>query len=270
MAKEKGFWYRAGSGFLLGLAMVVPGVSGGVLAMALGLYEPIVGAIARPLENWRGHLRFFLPLGLGAGACVLFLSRALQFLITRYPLPTVYFFFGLVLAGLPSVFRLANAQGFGLSHGLSLIAGTCLLLVVSGLPAASGQLWESLGLFAYVLKGAIVGAALVVPGLSVSMLLLALGLYEELLGAVARLDLAILLPAALGFVPGLVLLSKAMNWFFERRFGQIYYAILGLMLGSLGAAFPGFPRWGWEWVLCLALFAGGVWIGSFFNRENES
>ena len=96
----------------------------------------------------------------------------------------------------------------------------------------------------------IVGASMVVPGLSVSMLLLALGIYEELLGAVAQLDLAILLPAALGFVPGLVLVSKAMNWLFERKYGQIYYAILGLMLGSLAAQlFPAFPA--------------GVWSGCF-------
>ena len=268
MSKERGYWYNVGSGFLLGLAMIVPGVSGGVLAMVLGLYEPIVAAIAKPLENWRRHLKLFIPLGLGAAACVLLLSRVLQFLFARYPLPTVYFFFGLVLAGLPSVFRLANAQGFGVSHGLSLLLGFALLLVVSGLPAAEGPRWAQLGLFGQAIKGGIVGASMVVPGLSVSMLLLALGIYEELLGAVAQLDLAILLPAALGFVPGLVLVSKAMNWLFERKYGQIYYAILGLMLGSLAAAFPGFPRWGLEWMLCLLLFACGVWIGSLFSRSN--
>jgi len=269
VGKEKGFWYRLGSGFLLGLAMVVPGVSGGVLAMALGLYEPIVAAIAKPLENWREHLKLFVPLAVGAGACVLLTSRALQFFFTRYHLPTVYFFFGLVLAGLPAVLRLANAQGFGLSHALSLVGGMALLLVVGGLPAASGPRWASLGLLAYAVKGGLVGAALVIPGLSVSMLLLALGIYEELLGAVAQLNLGILLPAALGFVPGLILASKGMNFLFERRCGQIYYAILGLMLGSLGAAFPGFPRWGLEWALCLVLFACGVWIASLFNRHNK-
>ena len=73
---------------------------------------------------------------------------------------------------------------------------------------AGGPRWAQLGLFGQAIKGGIVGASMVVPGLSVSMLLLALGIYEELLGAVAQLDLAILLPAALGFVPGLVLVSK--------------------------------------------------------------
>jgi len=65
--REQGFWFRLGSGFVLGLAMVVPGVSGGVLAMALGIYEPMVAAIARPLKNWRQHLRFFCAFGPRSG-----------------------------------------------------------------------------------------------------------------------------------------------------------------------------------------------------------
>lgn len=266
--REQGFWFRLGSGFVLGLAMVVPGVSGGVLAMALGIYEPMVAAIARPLKNWRQHLRFFVPLALGAGACVLLLSRVLQFFIEAYHVPTVYFFFGLVLAGLPPIVRQANAQGFGLSHGMSLAFGAALLLVVRALPQASGPTWANLGLWGTALKGSIVGGALVIPGLSVSMLLLALGIYEELLAAVAQIDLAVLLPAAIGFVPGLWIVSKAMNWLFERRIGQVYHAILGLMLGSLAAAFPGFPRWGWERLFCILLFACGLWIASFFNRRS--
>lgn len=236
--------------------------------MALGLYEPIVAAIAKPWENWRRHLELFIPLGLGAAACVLLLSKLLHFLFARYPIPTLYFFFGLVLAGVPSVFRSANEQGFSWSHGLSFAAGLALLLLVGRLPVPGGTQVVFPGVWGYVLKGGIVGAALVVPGLSVSMLLLALGFYEEMLGAVAQLNWAILLPAALGFVPGLILLSKGMNLLFEGGYGQIYYAILGLMLGSLAAAFPGLPRFGLEWLFCLVLFACGVWIASLFNRRN--
>lgn len=268
MAEQRGFWYCLGSGFVLGLAMIVPGVSGGVLAMALGLYEPMVAAIAKPWENWRGHLKFFLPLGLGAGVCVLLFSRILEFFFAHYPRPTLYFFIGLVLAGLPAVYRAANAQGFGFSHGLSFAAAVLLPLAVSWLPAAEGSAWARLGLWGHVLKGGIVGAGLVIPGLSVSMLLLALGVYRELLGAVAQLDLGILLPAAVGFVPGLLLAAKGMNWLLGKGFGQVYYAILGLMIGSLAAAFPGFPRWGLEWLLCLVLFGAGALIASFFHRNN--
>ncbi|MDI9458940.1 DUF368 domain-containing protein [Candidatus Darwinibacter acetoxidans] len=267
MSKERGFWHLLGSGFILGLAMVIPGVSGGVLAMVLGLYEPIVGAIAKPFDNWRGHLRLLVPLGLGAGLCVLLLSRILQFLFAHYPVVTLYFFLGLVVAGLPSVFRLASAQGFGFSHALSCVLGAAVLLAVTRLPAAAQSSWENLGAMGFVFKGSIVGASLVVPGLSVSMLLLALGFYEELLGAVAHLDLKVLIPAGLGLVPGLVAASKVLHWLLARKISQVYSLILGLMLGSLGAAFPGLPRTGLEWLLCAVLFSGGVWIASLFIRE---
>lgn len=160
MAEQRGFWYCLGSGFVLGLAMIVPGVSGGVLAMALGLYEPMVAAIAKPWENWRGHLKFFLPLGLGAGVCVLLFSRILEFFFAHYPRPTLYFFIGLVLAGLPAVYRAANAQGFGFSHGLSFAAAVLLPLAVSWLPRRKGPLGRGWAFGDMCLRGASSGRGL--------------------------------------------------------------------------------------------------------------
>lgn len=270
MAKEQSFWYRLASGFVIGFGMVIPGVSGGVLAMVLGLYEPIIAAIANPFDNWRRNLKFLLPLGVGAGVCLLSLARLLEYLFAQYPLPTLYLFFGLVIASIPSMVTLANGQGFRLSYLVSLAAGLGLLLIITGLPQLLGAGGPQRASLLYpVLMGGILGAGLVVPGLSASFLLIAFGYYEELLGALVQLDLTILVPAGLGVVIAIVLASKAIHWLFRWKYGHVSYAIIGLMLGSLYAAFPGWPRTLLEFAVCLALFVAGVRIASLFLAKQK-
>lgn len=269
MAKES-FWYRLGSGFIIGLAIVIPGVSGGVLAMVLGLYESIISAMAKPLENLRENLKLLVPLGLGAGSCLLLLSRLLEFLFSQHPLPTLYFFFGLVIAGLPAVLRLANAKGFRLSYVISLGFGILALIVVTQLPnLVAGEVVPTTNFLASALKGALMGVGLVIPGMSASLLLIAFGFYEELLGAVTQLNFGILVPVAVGLIPTIVLVSKLINWLFCWKQGYVYYTIVGLMLGSLAVAFPGLPRTVGEFALCLGLFVAGMWIASLFQNEQK-
>ncbi|NMB00335.1 MAG: DUF368 domain-containing protein [Firmicutes bacterium] len=268
MARENGFWYRLGSGFVIGLAMVIPGVSGGILAMVLGLYEPIIAAIAKPLENLRENIRLLVPLGLGAASCLLLLSRVLEFLFSEHPLPTLYFFFGLVVAGLPTVVKIANVKGFRLSYLVSLALGISLIVFFTRLPAYFGQgVALTSNFFSSVLKGSLMGVGLVIPGLSASMLLIAFGFYEELLRAVAQFNLHILVPAGLGVIPAVFLASRLVNCLFNWKHGHVYYAILGLMFGSLAVAFPGLPRTALELLVCLGLFGSGMWVASVFSSE---
>lgn len=271
MAKESSFWYRLGSGFIVGLAIVIPGVSGGILAMVLGLYEPLIAAIAKPFHNLRDNIKLLVPLGLGAGSSLLLLSRILEFLFAQYPLPTLYFFFGLVIAGFPTVVHMANSKGFRLSYIISLLLGLIMILAVTGLPSYISQGGPTTSnFFSSLLKGSVLGVGLVIPGFSSSLLLIAFGFYEELLGAVAGLNLRILVPVAFGVIPAVVFASKLITWLFQWKHGQIYYAILGIMMGSFFVAFPGFPRTFLELILCSGLFGCGVWIASLFNREQLS
>lgn len=271
MTRESGFWYRLGSGFIVGLAIVIPGVSGGILAMALGLYEPLIAAIAKPLQNLRDNIKLLVPLGLGAGSSLLLLSRVLEFLFSQHPLPTLYFFFGLVIAGFPTVVHIANSKGFRLSYTISLLLGFAMILAVTGLPVYISHSAPSTSSFlSSLLKGSVLGVGLVIPGFSSSLLLIAFGFYEELLAAVAGLNLGILVPVILGVIPAVVFASKLITWLFQWKHSQIYYAILGIMLGSFFVAFPGLPRTFLEIILCCGLFGCGVWIASLFNRKQLS
>lgn len=266
--KGKGFIYRLGSGFLIGLGLVIPGVSGAVLAMVLGLYEPIIAAIAKPFTNWRDNLRLLVPLSIGMGCCLLFFSKLLEYLFVQYPLPTLYLFFGLVLGGLPTVVKMANRTGFRLSYVVSFSIGILFLMLITRLPGLIGC--KSGVSFSSTLQGALIGIGLVVPGLSASFLLMAFGVYEKLLSAVAVLNFSVLAPLVWGFIPSIILVSQGITWLFQRAYGYTAYAILGLLVGSLFVVFPGWPRTLFEALFCFGLFCGGIWLSSLFSYKTGS
>ncbi len=269
MIKRKGLTYRFASGFVIGLGLIIPGVSGAVLAMILGLYQPIIAAVAKPFTNWRENLKLLAPLALGAGVCLLLFSRVLEFLFAQYPLPTLYLFFGLVLGALPTMVALANTKGFRLSYIPSFCLGLALLFFITSLPSVVRAGGLAGGMLTNLLLGAVVGVGLVVPGLSASFLLMAFGSYEALLGAVNQLDFSILIPLGLGVVPTVILVSRGITWLFNQAHGHTSYLVLGLLGGSLFVAFPGWPRTFLELVVAFSLFLVGLWISTRFSRRSR-
>lgn len=271
MINGKDLTYKFGSGFVIGLGLIIPGVSGAVLAMILGVYQPIIAAVAKPFTNWRQNLELLAPLGVGAVVCLFLFSRLLEFLFAQYPLPTLYLFFGLVLGSLPTLVALANTGGFRLSYIPSLCLGLALLFFTTNLPSLlSGGGVAGGGLFTYLFLGALVGVGLIVPGLSASFLLMAFGFYEVLLRAVNQVDFAVLIPVALGLVPTLILVSRGITWLFRQAHGHTSYLILGLLVGSLLVAFPGWPRTALELVIAFPLFFVGLWISTQFSHRTHA
>ncbi len=255
------FFHKLGSGVILGLGVIIPGVSGAVLAMVLGLYQPLIQAASEPFSDWRGKLRLFVPLGFGILICLLVFSRLLEYLFSHYPRPTLYLFLGLVVGGLPGIVQNAHKRGFRLSYLTSLALGVAMILFVSNLPSIiTGLSFEQESLLSLIFQGLLLGAGLVIPGVSASFLLMAFGSYQYLLSALAQLHLAVLVPVGFGILPALILTSRFMNWLLHRVEGYTLYGILGLILGSIYQVFPGLPNSFGEIVLCFGLLAAGLWI----------
>lgn len=268
---DKTWINRIVSGFLIGLGLVIPGVSGGIIAMILGLYEPIIEVMAKPLTNWRKNVSLLGPLALGIGSCLLVFSRVLEYLFKYYPQPTLYFFFGLILGSFPVVIRLANKNGFRPRYILSLTVGLGMLLLIISIPKFGGlrNIFPK-NIIGAVLEGSIVAFGLVIPGLSVSFLLLAFGLYEKLISAVAHFQIGTLAPLLLGFIPSIILSSKVIHWLFRHKHGHTSYVILGILVGSLILAFPGWPNNLLDFLLGSYLFFLGLKISNYFNQRTTN
>lgn len=252
----------AGKGAVVGGTMLIPGVSGGTTAMILGIYDQLVRAVSGFRAHKRESLRLLFWFCLGACGGILLLARPLLGLLERFPLPTGCFFVGAVAGSVPAVYRKSQIQRFQWRVPVYVLLGMALVLLLNHLPvpaheSAAGGAGRFLLL---LLAGVLSAAALVLPGISVSYLLLLLGLYDGTMNAIARLDLAFLLPLAAGLMAGIFLFTKALNLLMTRYPRATYLIILGFMLASLPALFPGLPEAG-AWLPCLlSLLAGFVLI----------
>ena len=248
----------AAKGAVVGGTMLIPGVSGGTTAIILGIYDQLVRAVSGFRAHKRESLRLLFWFCLGACGGILLLARPLLGLLERFPLPTGCFFLGAVAGSVPAVYRKSRIQHFQWRVPVYVLLGAALMLALNRLPvpaheAAAGG---GGGFLLLLLAGALSAAALVLPGISVSYLLLLLGLYDGTMTAIARLDLAFLFPLALGLLAGIFLFTRALDLLMTRYPRATYLVILGFMLASLPTLLPGLPGAA-EWLPCLlSLLAG--------------
>ncbi|MCW3149032.1 DUF368 domain-containing protein [Stutzerimonas stutzeri] len=232
-------------GMAMGAADVVPGVSGGTVAFITGIYDELLRSIAalpyavRPLvrgrlvEAWAtANAGFLLTLLAGVLTSVFSLARLITYLLEQHPIPVWSFFFGLILVSVHLVAK--EIQRRNLSRGVSFVLGVAFAYWIT---VAAPMQWgtDSLSLF---FAGAIAICAMILPGISGSFILVLLGLYPAVLGAVRSMDIGVLLVFAGGCALGLLSFAKLLSWTL-RKWRDLTLAFLtGLMLGSLNKVWP--------------------------------
>ncbi len=236
-------------GFAMGSADLVPGVSGGTVALVLGIYRRLIasirngaGALARlvrvDLAGFVGRLRevewgFMLPLLIGIAAAVISLSRLIEHLLESAPLRMAGLFFGLVAGSIVVAWRLIDRRDL-LRSALVVLSGvvTFWLLGFSAGAVAAPAWWMFLG------GGALAICAMILPGISGSFLLLMIGMYEAVLGAVNQRDIGSIGLVAVGAVTGLALFSTLLSRLLDRYQDTVMAVLVGLMAGSLRVLWP--------------------------------
>ena len=227
-------------GFIIGGTMIVPGVSGGTMAMILGIYDELIFAISsfrkNPVRNTGLLVRFVIS----AGAGFLLAVTPLSWLLQHYEVPVICFFLGGVFGAIPMISKKCGLEDLSLKSFLYMIFGTGTVLFIAAVPQG---VFHTAGNGMFLIPAGIVSAvALILPGISISHFFLILGMYERLLDAVKAMELAYLLPLAAGVVIGVVLFSKFLNYFMEKYPTQTYLIILGFILGSVAEIFSEMPK----------------------------
>lgn len=237
-------------GFLMGSADIVPGVSGGTIALVIGIYERLVGQVrtgASALGRLaRGDLRsavaearmvqwrFVLPLGIGILAAIGLLSSGLEHLLEEQPVVLSGLFLGLVAGSVVVAFReFEGAVGPPQWTTIAVTAVAVFLL----LGLRSGRV-DDPSLAIFFAGGAVAVCAMILPGISGSFILLLLGLYDAVIGAVSGRDLAVVAVVGIGAVLGLALFSTLLHWLLANHHDLVLAALVGLMAGSLRVLWP--------------------------------
>lgn len=260
-------------GAALGVANVIPGVSGGTIAVVLRMYDRLIDAIAgvTSLEEglWK-RVWFLAQIAIGAGIGILALARVIERLLERAPVPTTYFFIGLILGSVPVIVAECRRREIRVHHTIPVAVGFAAVVLLGGFGApkaatAMTELTLSSGVL-LVGSGIAGAAAMVIPGISGSFLLLVIGTYATVIAAINDLDLALLAPVAVGVLVGLVVVTRLIR-FLLARFPQVtYMAILGLIVGSAVKLYPGLPS---MWLVSLLAFAGGIGLSLLLGGRPE-
>lgn len=239
-------WKNIYRGLLMGASDIIPGVSGGTIAVILGIYDRLIAAVNGFFsKEWKRHLGFLVPLGVGMAIAVLLLSHVIKWLFYHYPEPTNFFFLGLIIGVLPYLFHKADARKqFTARHIILLIIGVVLMGALLFLNTAEGSVIENKTGGTYALlffAGFIASAAMILPGISGSFMLLVIGVYTTVISAISNLQLDIMATVGAGIVVGIVAMSKIINFFLRHYYTGTFAVIIGLVIGSIAVIFPGWP-----------------------------
>lgn len=247
-------------GMAMGAADLVPGVSGGSIALITGIYEKLLDSIKSvdktalsllfklEIHSFWKHIngRFLLTLLIGILASIFTLSKIITYLLDNHPIPLWSFFCGLII--ISALIILRDVKNWSIAVIIALILGTIIAYWITGLPPTSSPdtLW-----FTFV-AGAIAICAMILPGISGSFILLILGQYERILQAVNQKDLLTLGLFAAGCIVGILLFSRVISWLLKHYHAVTIGLLSGFMLGSINKLWP------WKQVISYRISSSGT------------
>lgn len=231
------FLYRVLCGFCLGISIFAPGISGSVMAILLGIYDNLLEIAANPFHNLKKNIRFLFPMGIGAVISFILFIALFSYLFETYEQAVCMLFVGLIIGNLPVVFRQAQTVKFRrhfLLGALLTAIFACGMGILGETVTAQGSM-QTAKLWYLGLGGGAAGFASLIPGMSVSMILIVMNVYEALIAAVKALDMLTIAVVGTCFVLAMVLSSRVIRFVFARFAGFANYMVIGFLLGSIGA-----------------------------------
>ncbi|MCI9094748.1 MAG: DUF368 domain-containing protein [Lachnospiraceae bacterium] len=242
-------------GIVMGIANIIPGVSGGTMAVSMGIYDRMIHCVTHLFKEFKESMKFLIPIFLGIGIALVGLSFIIEPAFAYFPLQTNCLFIGLIVGGLPAVWQKVKGKGIKISYIVPFVLFFAVVVGMAAIGEKEGtaadlsfSVWSVIKLFAV---GIIASATMVIPGVSGSMMMLLLGYYNPIVAAIknfvtalASFDMAgilegcgILVPMGLGIVVGIFAIAKVIEIIFEKFPIQAFWAIIGLIVASPIAIF---------------------------------
>lgn len=235
---------------VIGLANIIPGISGGTMAVSMGIYDRLIYCVNHLFKDLKKNILFLLPILAGMGIAVCASAFGIDYFFETFPVQTNLMFIGLILGSLPMIYGKVKASTIRLGH---LLSGLIFFVIVVGMAMLNGQTGKTAVLTADALSllklfgvGIIASATMVIPGVSGSMMLLLMGYYNPILDmiqafirALLALDMGgmfrcavILIPFGIGVCLGIIVIARVIEWVLVKYPLYAYWGIMGLVLSS--------------------------------------
>ena len=232
LRQVKQFIVRVIQGAVIGAGAILPGISGGVLAVAFGIYQPMMAVLAKPVQNVKIYWKMFIPITIGWAIGFLGLAGVIAKLLSVNATVVVSLFIGLILGTFPSLIREGSQKGRTKGMWVALAISSAVLLAFFYTLKFSTQTTVTPSFGWYIFCGVLWGFSLIIPGMSSSSTLLFLGLYQPMSEGIATLNWQVLLPFAIGMIGTVLLLARLVNQLFERHYGIAFFCVIGFVIAS--------------------------------------
>lgn len=237
-------------GMAVGIANIIPGVSGGTMMVAMGLYDKLIHCITHLKSEFKEAIKLLIPIFAGAGIAIVLLSRLFEYLLAVHPIPTNFAFCGLIAGSLPFIFQKVKGHPVTVGKAIPFLFFFAIVIVMALMGEASGTAADVSFSIVNIVKllgvGVIAAATMVIPGVSGSMMLMLLGYYDVILvtindaiDALLAFDMqeifrvvGILAPFGIGVIVGIFVIAKIIEFIFSKAEIHAYYAIIGLIMAS--------------------------------------
>ncbi|MDD3205695.1 MAG: DUF368 domain-containing protein [Lachnospiraceae bacterium] len=239
-------------GAVIGVANIIPGVSGGTMAVTLGIYDKLIHAVTHIIKEFKESMKVIIPIVFGAVIGIGGLSFVIKFLFANFPVQTNFLFIGLIIGGLPIILNRLKATGKKVNAG-NAVAAVVFFVVVVGMASigeAEGNAADVTLNFVNILKlfvvGVIASGTMIIPGVSGSMVLMIMGYYNTIIDTITLFiksalsfdvpgvmqGVGVLMPFGIGILVGIAVIAKLIELVFDKAPNYAYCAILGLIIAS--------------------------------------
>lgn len=252
-------------GAIVGIGAILPGVSGGVLCVAFGIYEPMMALLTHPAKSFKTYYKLFIPFLIGWALGFVFLAKGVGILFGYAPEAALMLFFGLICGTIPELFRASEQKGPNQSW-TPFVLSLALAYLLFHILEQGGSATIPPSFPTYVLSGLLWGLSIMIPGLSSSSVLIFLGLYEPLTAGIGNLDFAVILPFLVGIAATVLLFARLVTVLFEKQYALISRIILGAMIASALKILPASFNNTATLIVSLGCFAAGFFVAWIMDR----
>lgn len=268
------FLKRLLSGAVIGIANIIPGVSGGTMAVILNIYDKLIASLSGFTKNIKKNFMFLLPIAIGAGAGILLFAKGINYLLTNHNMIINFLFLGLVIGSIPMIYKKATATKFNPLNLIAFFAMLAIMIVTVLLSSGddSNKIITQLNFSSFVwlvISLTVSSACMIIPGISGSTMMLIFGVYSSVTTAISDKNLAILIPVAIGCLIGILGGSKLIDILIKKFHQATYFGILGLLVGSIFAIYSESEPFTFDinGIIAIAIFIIGVLMAYFLGSR---
>lgn len=267
----KKIFKEVGKGVITGASMLIPGVSGGTMAIMLGFYDKMISAVSSFFKDPKKNFITLLIYCGGAGIGILLFAKLILFITKSFEMPMMYLFMGAIIGSIPLLYKKTTIKVFPVWKIIFPVLGFVIVFVLDMLPENLLEFNISMGPAEYItllFAGIVIAVALVLPGISVSYMLLVLGIYQPVLTAVESFNIAFLIPLGLSVLLGVFLTARVLEFAMKKYPDATFLTIIGFIVASVKDVFVGFPS-GLNIPICILTFAAGLCLILYISKFSD-